>query len=769
MNILAATLNSKSLQAQQDKENYKPEFFRISEEQEKVALGKLLEAKPYIKVSDTIQSQLKELAKTSHPSQKLTQEEIESLMLQYLAGKDIIEYGVWVYYPWSEKLVHILDEEEFIMLRTNRNKYKITDEESALLAGKKIGVIGLSVGQSVSLTLAMERSFGELRIADYDDLEITNLNRLRSGIHNMGLLKTVLVAREIAEIDPFLKVTCFHNGITEENIDAFLTENGKLDILIDECDSVDIKILCRVEAKKRGIPVVMEASDRATIDVERFDLEPTRPIVHGWLDHLKIDFSVLKTLKTSEEKLPYMLPISGLETLSPRMKASMMELEQSISTWPQLASAVTLGGGITADLCRRILLNQFHESGRYFIDLEELIGDRHSAAEATVFPDFHQGIQEDEMDRYIADLKSETPGFVPDNKTVESLVEAAVLAPTGGNSQPWKWRFANGRLFLFKNEEYKTKLVDFDGTGSVIGFGAATENLFLKANELGLEPQLTLYPLGTDHPLVATFSFKETWTKGDVETSLSTQIPFRQTNRRITTSNPIKYEDLDYLVKSVSTDKVELKFITETDKIKRVANIMAKADRIRIMHEGGHVDFLAEIVWPEDVQGPITRGLDIDTLHLSGSERIGFKIARDWNVINHLNKWNKGSGLERVTRKTAEAASAIGLITIPDRKKESFFNGGRMLERVWLGATERKISFQPISISTFLFNRYLFEGDKVLGEKFAGELADLKKQLDEAFCLDDGRVSMFLFRLFYDENPWKRSLHLPANEVLSFK
>jgi len=769
MNILAAALHSKTLQSQQDKENYRPEFFRIWQEQEKVALSKLLEAKPYINVSDTIYSQLKELAKTSHPSQKLNQEEIESFVQEYLAGREISEYGVWVYYPWSEKLVHILDEEEFVILRTNRNKYKITDEERDQLAKKKIGVIGLSVGQSVSLTLAMERSFGELRIADYDDLEITNLNRLRSGIHNMGLLKTVLVAREIAEIDPFLKVTCFHSGITEDNIEAFFTEGGKLDVLIDECDSVDIKILCRIEAKKRGIPVVMEASDRATIDVERFDLEPTRSIVHGWLDHLKIDFSVLKTLKTSEEKLPYMLPISGLETLSPRMKASMMELEQSISTWPQLASAVTLGGGITADLCRRILLNQFHESGRYFIDLEELIGDKDSPTETTVFPDFHEGIQECEMDRYISDLNLETPDFVPDSNAIESLVEASVLAPTGGNSQPWKWRFANGRLFLFKNEEYKTKLVDFDGTGSVIGFGTATENLFLKANELGLEPQLTLYPLGTDHPLVAAFSFTRTSNKRDTEIFLSAQIPFRQTNRRITTRKPIKDEDLDYLVKSVSTDKVELKFITEADKIKRVANIMANADRIRIMHEGGHVDFLAEIVWPEDVQGPITRGLDVDTLHLSGSERIGFKIARDWNVINYLNKWNRGSGLERVTRKTAEAASAIGLITIPDRKKESFFDGGRMLERVWLAATERKVSFQPISISTFLFNRYLFEGDKILGEKFAGELASLKKQLDEVFCLDDGRVSMFLFRLFYDENPWKRSLHLPAKEVLSFK
>ena len=36
------------------------------------------------------------------------------------------------------------------------NQYKITPEEREMLEKRKIGVIGLSVGQSVSITLAME-------------------------------------------------------------------------------------------------------------------------------------------------------------------------------------------------------------------------------------------------------------------------------------------------------------------------------------------------------------------------------------------------------------------------------------------------------------------------------------------------------------------------------------------------------------------------------------------------------------------------------------
>lgn len=47
----------------------------------------------------------------------------------YLGQTPPEEYGVWVYYPWSTRLVHLLDEAEFIELRTNRNKYKLTPEE----------------------------------------------------------------------------------------------------------------------------------------------------------------------------------------------------------------------------------------------------------------------------------------------------------------------------------------------------------------------------------------------------------------------------------------------------------------------------------------------------------------------------------------------------------------------------------------------------------------------------------------------------------------
>lgn len=77
-------------------------------------------------------------------------------------------------------------------------------------------------------------------------------------------------------------------------------EGGNLDLLIDECDGFDIKILARIKAKELKIPVVMEANDRCMLDVERFDLEPDRPLLHGLIGELNLE--TLKSLKTNEQK-----------------------------------------------------------------------------------------------------------------------------------------------------------------------------------------------------------------------------------------------------------------------------------------------------------------------------------------------------------------------------------------------------------------------------------------------------------------------------------
>ncbi len=757
------------------REIYKPEFFRLKNESDKKRFNDLI-GSTNVFLNDEIYDQLKELVKSRNPSITIEAGDYPKLIEQHLAGCPLEEYGVWVYYPWNNVVAHTFEEDEFVEMRTSRNQYKITNREREILAKKKVGVIGLSVGQSVAVTMAMERTCGELRLADFDVLELTNLNRIRTGIRNLGLKKVISVAREIAEVDPYLKVVCFPDGITDENIDNFFCEGGNLDLLIDECDGLDIKVLCRIKAKGYKIPVVMEASDRGTIDVERFDLEPTRSILHGYIDHL--DTSKIKDLKTNEEKIPYLLPIAGSETLSKRAKASMVEVGQSITTWPQLASAVTLGGGLVTDICRRIFLDEFHDSGRYFIDIEELICDKNKPAEPPHQVKFTDGVTDGEMNALIgaANLKSLQGQSDLSRDVVKQLVQSAIMAPTGGNAQPWRWKYHNCNLYLFMNSEYEPKLVDYKNTASYLGLGAATENLVLKAHELNLGVKIEKFPLGENSNMVSAFRFFDIKNSDGVDglearvaDDLTASIPDRIVNRKVTPRQVIGDEKLEKLVNAArSVPGADLRFVTNSNDIAVLSDIIGKANRIRVMDKKGHLEFMAEIKWTEAEAQKTKKGIDINSLGLTAGQLAGFNMVKDWQVVEYLNKWQGGSALERLTRKSANAASAIGLVTMPSFGVNSFYEGGRAVERVWLTATKEKIAFGPLSVSTFLFGRYLHDGPESFPENVAHELGELRKEFRRIFSINDNFGEILMFRIFISEPADKRSLRAPVEEVLSF-
>jgi molybdopterin/thiamine biosynthesis adenylyltransferase len=350
--------------------DYKAVILDPTSSRDSSRISELLET-PGVILCDTLLSQVEELIKICNPSQRIPSEDLKQQAHKYIETHSREMLCNYVYFPWRNTVTVLLKEADFVQLRTSRNKYKITQEEQDILATKKIGVIGLSVGQSVALSLAMERSFGELRIADFDTLELSNMNRIRTSVVNLGLKKAHIVAREIAEVDPYLKVTLFEEGINSSNMEEFFTSGGSLDLLIEECDSLPVKIESRLMAKSMGIPVLMDTSDRGMIDIERFDLEPERPIFHGKLLAFGGESELLDNLEENYQK--YLLSILDFEKLSERAQSSIGEIGKSITTWPQLASSVLMGGAACSHYAKAILLQQIKVSGREYVDLDQYL------------------------------------------------------------------------------------------------------------------------------------------------------------------------------------------------------------------------------------------------------------------------------------------------------------------------------------------------------------------------------------------------------------
>jgi hypothetical protein len=72
-----------------DNELYQPFFYRLAKEEDGKALAQLLQSKPYIKVFDTIWSQLRELIKTKQPNITLTDSAYSAAIEQYTNGVDL--------------------------------------------------------------------------------------------------------------------------------------------------------------------------------------------------------------------------------------------------------------------------------------------------------------------------------------------------------------------------------------------------------------------------------------------------------------------------------------------------------------------------------------------------------------------------------------------------------------------------------------------------------------------------------------------------------
>ncbi|HEY5856019.1 MAG TPA: ThiF family adenylyltransferase [Aldersonia sp.] len=185
----------------------------------------------------------------------------------------------YVVYPWRRTMVRLPERDLFHRMRTARNRWLLDEGEQRAWAQARIGIAGLSVGSSV-LTVCALTGARRLRVTDPDTLGLTNLNRLAGSVCDLGTAKLDLAMRRVLELDPYASVEGFANGYTPSEADRFL---DGLTVLVEEMDDLAMKLHIRIRAKAARIPVVMvtDNGDDVILDVERFDLDPDYPVLHG--------------------------------------------------------------------------------------------------------------------------------------------------------------------------------------------------------------------------------------------------------------------------------------------------------------------------------------------------------------------------------------------------------------------------------------------------------------------------------------------------------
>jgi ThiF family len=641
----------------------------------------------------------------------------------------------WAYYPWRRTLVSVLGPRGFRTLRLDRNRNKITAAEQARFAQARIGVVGLSVGHAIAHTLALEGLCGELRLADFDELELSNLNRIPATLLDLGLNKAVVAARRIAELDPYLTVTVLTDGLQNENLDDFFEG---LDVVIEECDSLDMKFAVREAARSRAIPLIMETSDRGLLDVERFDLEPSRPLFHGMLGEIKAaDLAGLST----HDKVPFVMAIIEPDQLSSRMAASMAEIDYTVSTWPQLGGDVTLGGATVAATVRRLLRGDQVASGRTRIDLDAAIDQLRSPTPPVPEP---------------ADLG----GFDPDPPAdpVDAVAYVAGLAPSGGNVQPWLFEVTSDRLSIQLVPE-RTSLMDVRFRGSYVAGGAAFHNARVAAAHHGIlgdsricaqegSANLAVIDLtpGTDAALAAQYPL-----------ALS-----RCTNRRPGSGQPLEQPVVDALTQAAALEGARLRVLSDIDDRRDLAYLLGESDRIRYLSPELHAQMMSELRWP--ATDPLDTGLDVRTLSLDASDLAKLSVARRSDVMARLAEWDGGAALGENTRDRVGQASAVLVLTVDGAAPADFVRGGIALQHCWLTAEAHDVGLQPVS-PAFLF---ALDDDDIAGmvpDRYCARLAELRERFRDRVGVGSSETLVMVLRATDALRPDARSRRLALSDV----
>lgn len=351
-----------------------PIVINMGQQNAEMLLQQLISQEDIREVIDNYGEQYAELllSKNAHlyrANHSIQEASIKKLLDEHYGSKSPWKMGSWVFYPWTGHLVHVLAQEDFETLRTIRNWDLIDAKEQQKLFDFEVACFGMSVGSAGAQAMAITGISRRIKLIDGAVISGSNLNRILTGVSSVGTSKAVIIGQQIYEMNPYASIERT-DRVTAGNIDSILDKPWPTKLIIDEIDDIEMKIRIRTEARKRHIPVIMatELGDTIMIDVERYDLEPNRPLFHDIIPG--IEEAAQNPPENHREWMKHAVKIIGPKNMPIKMQQSLLKIGSTIVTHPQLGSTVMMTGGALAFVVKSIALGNKIDSGRHIISLE---------------------------------------------------------------------------------------------------------------------------------------------------------------------------------------------------------------------------------------------------------------------------------------------------------------------------------------------------------------------------------------------------------------
>lgn len=350
-------------------------------------------------------------------------------------------------------------------------------------------------------------------------------------------------------------------------------------------------------------------------------------------------------------------------------------------------------------------------------------------------------------------------------ETIQKILEHAVNAPSGNNSQPWKFEVKENEIKILNISDSDATPYNFDQKGSYIAHGALIENISIIAGKHGYEIKTELFPDKNNPDVIAIIILEKGVVKED---PLFDYIKDRATNRRVYKKIPLKTEHRNDILKTKEevVDGGEIVLIEDLKEIEVLAESLALHERLIFENKMIHNIVFSSILWSEKENAEKRKGLYIKTKFPDMPAFLLpiMKIFGKWSVVGFLNKIGFPEKIHKQSAASCISSSALCAILVNNEEGGNYLRGGRLLQRIWLKATKLGLSIQPMTGIPYLARR-ISSGNS---EGFSPEQVKLIKQADE--IIDSGfnkekKTIIMIFRLGYDEKKPVKTLKLPPKIV----
>lgn len=659
----------------------------------------LLEYKKQVEpanILDTYEEQLKELFLICNPRFRFDlnyKNDWQKFLNKHIQGKTLSDCGQWFYFPWNKRLVHYLSEEMHFEMRTARNRNIINEEEQKKIYNSSVAIAGLSVGSHPALTMAIMGMVKKWRLADPDTISGSNLNRIRADVTQIGESKCFLITRQIYQINPYAEILAYDKGVNDSNIVEFLSG---ADVLVEEVDNLAMKIHLRLEAKKLKIPVLMatDNGDNVIVDVERYDLHSDLKIFNGVAGDLTLE----EFLKIPPTEMPRLATkIAGSKLITSRMQESLLEVGKSIYSWPQTGDAASLAGVAIAYIVKRLLVGNKVCEGKMEVNLDAIFDPDYNLDEPTKQ-------RADQRIKFLQAIGLEENDVKID--IIKKIISAGVCAPSGDNSQPWRFRVKGDIIESYNLPEKDNPIFNYKQRGSHVAHGALLENMIIAAAEFGYTTKVDLFPDATNPSFISRLTLKKDVVDKDI---LYSSISKRSINRKkysdtLLTSDQKK--NLLDTVQEIGGGKIYL--VDDPEKKKIFGTAVSQNETVMLENEHLHNYFFRDVRWTEKEELEHKNGLYLKTMELPPPAVLIFKILSNWKRAVLLNKIGISKFIAKQNAVGYSSGSVVGLITVSSLgTPEEFILAGRLMERLWLKAGKLGLSFHPITGISYLMMRVL--------------------------------------------------------------